>query len=179
MKVKGGVLTIITAYAPHSGYKYAQRKMFFDGLESMWKPSRDHDCTVVLGDSNAKLYQKFASDNDVLGDYVLTSPLPKKGIALSNRELLLKSCKTMGSVVANTFFDHDVDHLVTYYGTGASPNEVISVAGFSQIDHCLVHKDTLGKILDVWSDRTPCLQSRHFLIQVFANIGFDTMKGFT
>ena len=147
MKVKGGVLTIITAYAPHSGYKHAQRKMFFDGLESMWKPSRDHDCTVVLGDSNAKLYQQFASDNDVLGDYALASPLPKKGIALSNRELLLKSCKTMGSVVANTFFEHDVDHLATYYGTGASPNEVISVAGFSQIDHCLVHKDTLGKKL--------------------------------
>lgn len=79
MKVKGGVLTIITAYAPHSGYKYMHRKRFFDELGRIWKPSRDHDCTLVLGDFNAKLYQKFVSDTDMLGDYVFVSPLPKKG----------------------------------------------------------------------------------------------------
>ena len=37
MKVKGGVMTIITAYAPHSGYKYIHRKKFFDDLGSIWK----------------------------------------------------------------------------------------------------------------------------------------------
>lgn len=29
--------------------------------------------------------------------------------------------------------------------------------------------------MDVWSDRNPSLQSRHFLIQVLANIGFDCL----
>ena len=151
------------------------QKRFFDELGRIWKPSRDHDCTLVLGDFNAKLYQKFVSDTDMLGDYVFVSSLPKKGISLSNRELLMENCKATGSVVANTFFEHDEERLVTYYGLGTCPNEDITVEGFSQIDHCLVHKNTLGKIVDVWSDRSPSLQSRHFLIQVLADIGFDCL----
>ena len=85
----------------------------------------------------------------------------------------MESCKAVGSVVANTFFNHDEDSLVSYYGFGTCPNEDITVKGFSQIDHCLVGKSMMDKIVDIWCDRRPCLQSRHFLMQVIANIGFD------
>lgn len=83
----------------------------------------------------------------------------------------MENCKATGSVVGNTFFEHDEERLVTYYGLGTCPNESITVEGFSQIDHYLVHKNTLGKIVDVWSDRSPS----YFLIQILANIGFDCL----
>ena len=31
----------------------------------------------------------------------------------------------------------------------------------------------MAKVIDVWSDRGPCLQSRHFLLQVRTNFCFD------
>ena len=173
LKVKGGVLNIVSAYAPHSGHKYEVRKTFFDELNSMWKKTARHDCTFVLGDLNAKLFEQLPTDSDIIGDYVFKSPM-RKDIRLTNRELLMESCRSMGAVVANTFFAQEKEHAVTYYGLGVHPQDDITPSSFSQIDFCLADKSNLEHILDIWSDRNATLQSHHFLVYVAMDLHFST-----
>lgn len=75
--------------------------------------------------------------------------------------------------MAKTYFNQEEHFQVTFYGMFANPKNDISAAGFSQIDFCLVDKSNLAKVIDVWSDRRPCLQSRRFLLQVHTNFCFD------
>ena len=164
LKANGGVLNLVSAYAPHSGHDYEIRKEFFNGLVSVWKAATRHECTLALGDLNAKLFDQMAGDSDILGDFVFKAPL-RKDTRKTNRELLLESCRTLGAVVANTFFAHEEEQLVTYYGLCAHPQDSITASSFSQIDFCLVDSCILPHIADIWSDRSASLQSHHFLVQ--------------
>ena len=142
LRVKGGELTVLSAYAPHSGYSYQTRKDFFDTLLQHWKPMGTHTSCIALGDFNAKLFNRLPGEEDVLGEHVFESP-QRRDMPQTNRELLIETCRGMGALVANTFFDHACENLVTCYSLTAKPTDVITPQAFSQIDHCLVNHGTL------------------------------------
>lgn len=68
--VPKGMLRILSVYAPHSGRTPEIRKDFFEELDFFWKPLNAHSCTMVLGDFNAKLYNRLPGEEGVLSDYV-------------------------------------------------------------------------------------------------------------
>ena len=77
LRVPKGMLRIFSVYAPHSGRSYTIRKHFFNELHSSWKFPHEHSCTMVLGDFNAKLYQRLPGEEDVLGEHVFSAPFFK------------------------------------------------------------------------------------------------------
>ena len=158
--VSGGKLNILSAYAPHSGHSYESRKEFFDQLVLAWKPMSAHSSTIALGDLNAKLFHRTPADEDIIGQYLFESQL-RKEMAQTNRELLLEVCRAMRCCVANTFFEHTPENLVTFRTLGTTPQAAITTATFSQIDHCLVPHAMLDNVADIWSDRGASLQTQH------------------
>ena len=48
LRVVGGLLRVLSAYAPHSAYRYEVRKDFFDHLLSAWGSVGSHTCTMAL-----------------------------------------------------------------------------------------------------------------------------------
>ena len=53
VKISGGVLTFISAYAPHSGLEYEVRQDFHTKLQSTIRATTTHSATYILGDLNA------------------------------------------------------------------------------------------------------------------------------
>eukprot|EP00959_Pyramimonas_sp_CCMP1952_P402315 8430936-Pyramimonas_sp.AAC.1 len=55
IKIVGGMLTLITAYAPHSGHHEQVRRDFYSDLDAYIRPTTPHSTTMILGDFNARL----------------------------------------------------------------------------------------------------------------------------
>ena len=130
-----------------------------------------HSSTIALGDLNAKLFHRTPADEDIIGQYLFESQL-RKEMAQTNRELLLEVCRAMRCCVANTFFEHTPENLVTFRTLGTTPQAAITTATFSQIDHCLVPHAMLDNVADIWSDRGASLQTQHYILQVFMRLSF-------
>lgn len=172
LRVKGGLLNVLSAYAPHSGHSYQVRKLFFDDLLSQWKPTGAHTCCIALGDFNAKLFGRMPGEQDVLGAFVFPSP-QRKDLTQTNRDLLIETCRGLGVRIANTFFDHLEENTITCRILSAQPMDVITPTDFSQIDHCLVDTNAIKLVKDIWSDRSATLQTHHFLVNVELDVGFE------
>ena len=136
-----------------------------------WKPMSAHSSTIALGDLNAKLFHRTPADEDIIGQYFFESQL-RKEMAQTNRELLLEVCRAMRCCVANTFFEHTPENLVTFRTLGTTPQAAITTATFSQIDHCLVPHAMLDNVADIWADRGASLQTQHYILQVFMRLSF-------
>ena len=130
LRVAGGLLHVIAAYAPHSDYRYEVRKDFFDQLLSAWGTVGSHTCTMALGDFNAKLFDQMPGDEDVIGRFLFRSPV-RQDLPQTNRELLLETCRATESLIANTYFDKTDENLVTYRALGVQPLGLISPVGFA------------------------------------------------
>ena len=171
LRMVGGKLRLLSAYAPHSGYRFQARKAFFDELERAWKLSSQHCTTVALGDLNAKLFHRALGDEDVIGEFFFRSPM-RKDMSQTNRELLVEVCRAVGCCIANTYYDHPPECLVTCRALGTAPRDDISAEKFSQIDHCLLSPSMLENVADIWADRDAALRTQHFLMQVFLQVNF-------
>ena len=91
-----------------------------------------------MGDFNAKLFNRFPGEEDVLGERILQSP-QRRHLPLTNRELLIETCRGLRALVANTFFELDDEHLITCYVVGAKPMNAITPQHFLRlmINACL------------------------------------------
>ena len=78
LKVRGGILNIITAYAPHGGYDYEERREFFDQLTKAWPAPNKHTTTIACGDFNARLYDREPGDEDVIGEFFFQNRWPRQ-----------------------------------------------------------------------------------------------------
>ena len=163
VRVSGGNLNLITAYAPHSGHKLALRQSFFHHMQQIWRPLSAHTATIAMGDWNAKLYRRFCGEEDIIGKYVFESPVPKH-VSITNRELLVEACVAIGACVANTHFLKPSEQLVTYHNLTTKPMHQISPCGFAQIDHCLVDRGALHLLDDISTDRRAPLPTHHFIL---------------
>ena len=55
VKQSGGVLTILSVYAPHNGHKLEERQLFFSTLCENTRIRTKHSSIFVCGDLNAQL----------------------------------------------------------------------------------------------------------------------------
>ena len=172
LKVRGGILNLISAYAPHGGYDYEDRREFFDQLTQAWPAPNKHTTTIACGDFNARLYDREPGDEDIIGEFFFQSRWPRQRAYL-NRDLLLETCRATSTAIANTYFEQPLENCVTYYGMEVSRTSPIG-EGFAQIDMCLADHSTIGKMSNIWADRTITLASRHFLLRMLLDIEFNT-----
>jgi len=172
LKIRGGILNIITAYAPYGGYDYEDRREFFDQLTKAWPVPNKHTTTIACGDFNARLYDREPGDEDVIGEFFFQSRWPRQRAYL-NRDLLLETCQATSTAIANTYFEQSLENVVTYYGMEVDRTSPIG-EGFAQIDYCLADHSTIGKMTNIWADRTIILASRHFLLRMLLDVKFDT-----
>ena len=165
MRVPGGKMVVCSLYAPHQGKPFEERLQFYQS-SSEWigKLSR-HGPLLVLGDFNARLHTRFATEEHRLGEYIFgyTSAEPHPE---SNRQLLLELCEALDLVVGNTFFAQPPSRQVTVYNVGSNPCSALIPANFGQIDFILTNTDWLHVLQDVASCMDMALASHHFPIIV-------------
>ena len=162
LRCAGGKLSIISAYAPHSGRKYDERLAFFQNLGWFYKSMSTHGPTIVYGDLNSRLYQISAGEERYIGPHALLNPVQRITPQM-NRYLLLEFCAAEDMQIANTFFEHDLEDTVTYYDVGTAASAVASPEGFAQLDVALVTRLWKDHVLDVRSQRKAPISSHHFL----------------
>ena len=163
MRVRGGKMASISAYAPHSGYSFDQRQAFFEQLGDMIENTSVNGLKLVAGDLNARIHQRFPGEEDVLGEFTFGNKDADMVLG-SNRELLLEMCAKHKMVVSNTCFDHPVEDQVTFRRPGTPPLQSIISGEFAQLDFFLAQQAKAQDILDVYNIRTEPLASHHFLV---------------
>jgi len=67
IRVSGGVVVFITAYAPHSGRSCEERRDFYENLSAFYEAERSHGPCFILGDMNARLHTVRLGEEDILG----------------------------------------------------------------------------------------------------------------
>ena len=95
-------MVVCSLYAPHQGKPFEERLQFYQS-SSEWigKLSR-HGPLLVLGDFNARLHTRFATEEHRLGEYIF-GYTPAEPHPESNRQLLLELCEALDLVVGNTY----------------------------------------------------------------------------
>ena len=175
VKVSGGVLNIVTAYAPHDGHDFESRHAFFTNLADNTRRRGYFEETIVLGDFNAQLGYSGEGEHHIVGPFVFRKALRQKS-SISNRELLMEYCMTYSMHITNTFFDYPDDCLVSYFNLVAKPMDIISQTTFAQIDHVLCSQDNPDLVLDCWTIRTDALQSHHFPTILSLRLNFEKVS---
>ena len=174
IRVHGGYIQLITAYAPHGGHALDARIEFHDELVRFCGSKKVHGPTFVLGDFNARLARcslsdRLDRDKCVIGPAVFTNGFHgtsrRHSRCVINAELLAQTCHALDMLVSNTFFNRPAERQVTYFDLSIAPLDDISTRGFAQL-HLLADRPWHGSITDVWSDPSVALESHHFLLFV-------------
>ena len=95
-----------------------------------------HGPKLVYGDLNARIHKQLAGEERIVGPFAFGDPHAVIG-ATSNRQPVIKTCKTLSLVLANTMFEHSPEEQVSFYAIGASPMRPNTCRSFAQIDFCL------------------------------------------
>ena len=138
VKVTGGVLNLVTAYAPHDGYDFNIRHDFFSTLCQHTRSKHLHETSMVLGDLNAQFGYVGHGEEAIVGQHVFKKTLLSNRATIPNRTLVFEYCATHDLMIANTFFNYPDEVLVSYYNLNGKPTDLISSGVFSQLDHVFV-----------------------------------------
>jgi exonuclease III len=147
IKQFGGVLTVLSVYAPHNGHQLEDRQLFFSTLSENTRIRNKHSSTFVCGDLNAQLGQVGMGEEDIIGPHVYRKVVSKLSTT-SNRELLLEYCIAHSLCMANTFFDYPDLMLVSYFNLATQPLEPVTAGKFCQLDHVLCDQQDLDLVED-------------------------------
>jgi len=172
LRVSGGAIVFISAYAPQNGRSYEQRQDFFNALGEFYVQEKSHGPSYILGDLNARLHVVRDGEGDVIGPAVFGNPRAQTD-ATSNRELLVEMCKRHSLTIANTLFEAPAEQLVTYYDLSAHAKDDITPRKFAQLDLVLVPLPWASSIAYVRSNRDKALQSHHFLVTAGLSISIS------
>ena len=118
---------------------------------------------MCFGDLNSRLYYKFGGEEQIIGPYFVKNQ-DKNMTATMNRFMLLEFCTVTSTCIANTFFDHPLEKLVTFRSPGTKVYDTITATNFAQLDLVLVEEKWFEKIIDIQSCSTLPLPSQHFLL---------------
>ena len=163
LRVRGGKLTLITAYAPHSGYSFAVRQKFFQDLGHFFSSFPSHGLRLVYGDLNAKLYHRAVGEEEIVGPYVFESPVAALTPDM-NRQLLIEMCEANQLAIGNTFFNLPAEKLITNYNVGYSLDSPISPSSRSQIDFVLIDRSSMEKLVHAESHILEPLATHHYIL---------------
>ena len=138
------------------------KKKYHDLSSWLLRRSR-HGPFCVLGDFNARIHKRFASDPACVGPYVFGNPNACMDSG-SNRSLLLEVCQACNLSVANAFFNHEPRKQVTCYDIGSNPGSALTWKHFRQIEMVLVSHDWLDTLTQLFSCMEHVLALHHFLV---------------
>ena len=92
LRVPGGILGLITAYAPHNLKSLAERFDFYVALDDTCRMCKANLGKVVAGDFNARIGQRRPLEEEVLGDHCFGREASHR-VEAPNRDLLMEfSC---------------------------------------------------------------------------------------
>jgi len=170
LRVPGGKIGIICAYAPHGGYSFDVRQQFFEDLGSMYARTSVNKGKLIFGDLNSRIQKQLPGEEEYVGDYVFGNPEATLEPS-SNRELLMEHCCTFGLAVANTFVSKPQAEAVTFRTPGTPPLQEINPRNFAVLDYLLIAQNLLDRVVDIYSCRSEALASQHFLLEARLSIG--------
>ena len=165
LRISGGKMAIVNAYAPHSGHPFPIRQGFFHELSEFVQRISCHGPKILCGDFNARLYKHLPGESNIIGPYLFDNEATIITPEM-NRHLLVELCTSLGMVVSNTFFNKSPDQQVTCYNVGHRAMDDVSFASHSQIDFSLCLREWQHCVLDVEADRMEALSSHHFLLEI-------------
>ena len=172
VKVVGGILNLLSVYAPHDKYDFEVRHNFYTELSMHTKKPNSHETSLVFGDFNTQMGCAGCDEMNFLGPFMYNKLLHEKRNGLTNRPLFSEYCGTHDFVVANTLFEYADEFLVTYHNLTSQPLETVVPWKFSQIDFVLCAKQNTDMVDDCWTDRSISLRSHHFLMIASVRIEF-------
>ena len=137
VRIRGGVMAIITAYAPTGTHDYKERKSFHHCLAATVERTSAHGPILVFGDMNARIHRMQPNERDIVGPGVFGHPTAEIK-ADSNRYLLMELCHRTSMCLANTLRPGQPEHLATYYDLGTKPLDPVVYPAFAQLDYVVV-----------------------------------------
>ena len=136
LRIQGGKATFFNAYAPHAGYEYGVRQLFFSSLQQTISSGGSFGMKMLVGDLNARIHNSAGGQNHVFGPHCFGNPGYKASqYPDSNRELQLELCISLGFCVANTFLQSDPHKQIAYHELWSLPVAEVSHRNFAQLDH--------------------------------------------
>ena len=165
IRVSGGSISVICAYAPQSGLDFDIRHAFFSDMHTFTNKVKAHGPTYTIGDFNSRFHEHFHLETDVVGPFAWGNP-DASITATSNQHLLIEHCSSLDLVVANTFINRPVEKRVTYYDLAAKPMDAIAHNKFAELDHVLTEKRWQSSVTSVTSNRALALASHHFMLTI-------------
>ena len=109
--------------------------------------------------SDANLQMKIT-----LSEIIVFRGIQKMPELQANQNFLLQLCAATELALANTYFEHGADQLVTYYEIGATPMESIQDNKFAQLDFILCEALALADMAYIKSIRELAFASHHFIL---------------
>ena len=169
LRTKGGKMSLISAYAPHSGKGFDERQLFFEQLDTAFQRTSVNGLKLVMGDLNSRLHRSFPGEHLIIGDHFFKTSVRRLELG-SNRELLLEFCAANSLAIANSFFDLPPEELVTYRNWGVDPMSPVSAQQFGQLDFLLLRQADMPKVRSARGVRTETLATQHFLIEALVDV---------
>lgn len=116
IKLKQGILSIIQAYAPHSGRPDKEIAEFYKDLQKTINETEKSNYQVIMGDFNAKIGEPIGDDNDVMGQF---------GFCQRNErgQNLIDFARSQELLITNTLFKKRAKRRVTW-SMGNANNEI-------------------------------------------------------
>ena len=144
LKVRGGKVGILTAYAPHNLKPYDERHNFYVNLSRLWEKTSVNGPKYISGDFNARIGSQRPGEGDIVGPFGFGRAAVHR-VDVPNRDLLLEFCTDLGYVVANTFEDVPDEQKVTFMeaATGVFPLAQLTVDKLSVLDLALIPQGSL------------------------------------
>ena len=164
LRIHGGKLTLVTTYAPHSGYPFNVRQEYFQTLGQFFHSQSGNGPKLVCGDFNSRLFRQLPGEEHIIGQHVFSN-VDSQISSDANRNLLVEFCTCAGLMVSNTFADTADKQKVTCYNVGVKRAVDISWATHAQIDFLLCQQSCGHIVTSIFSDQEAALSSHHFALR--------------
>ena len=159
----GGKIAVVSTYAPHAERPFEERFQFFQDLTKYWDSISVNGQKLCFGDFNSRLYCRFGGEEQIVGPHFVRNQ-DKCITGTMNRFLLLEFCASTNNCIANTFFEHPHEKLVTFRSMGTQTYDVPTLTNFAQLDLVITDTKWVHQIIDIQSCKDLPLPTQHFLL---------------
>ena len=170
LKVRGGVLGVISAYAPHNLKPLPERFHFFSELDCNFRKCSANIGKFVFGDLNARVGAQMPGEDHIVGPHTFGRRAVHP-VEVPNRDLLIEFCEGNGLLLANTFLPGPPDEKTTFVEAGSTYLGDVTESEYNMLDLLVCDAVTLDKCVSLRSYRMAALASDHFLVK--AILQFD------
>ena len=169
LKIRGGVLGIFSAYAPHNLKPLAERFQFFTELDYNFRKCSANIGKLIFGDLNSRIGGQLPGEEHVVGPYTFGRRAVHQ-VEVPNRDLLVEFCQSDFLLIANTFFPGAPEAKATYMEPGSTFLGTVTEIGYNTLDLLLCDSVTLGRCTGIGSIRDAALGTDHYLVKAFCSI---------